>query len=65
MPEELWQTAARLAEKHGINPTAKALRLQYYGLKDRIDGEVPPRRKRGASRTRIPGRGLTSEPDRG
>jgi hypothetical protein len=46
MPEELWQAAARLAEKHGINPTAKALRLQYYALKDRVDG----RRRRGRER---------------
>lgn len=41
MPERLWQAAARLARKHGINPTAKSLRVQYYGLKDRIEGKVP------------------------
>lgn len=44
MPEDLWQAAARLAEKHGVNPTAEALRLQYYALKDRVDGKTPGRR---------------------
>lgn len=43
MPEDLWSAAARLARKHGINPTAKTLRLQYYALKDRVDGKSPGR----------------------
>lgn len=50
MPEELWQAAARLAAKHGINPTAEALRLQYYALKDRVDGRAPRRRERAGAR---------------
>jgi hypothetical protein len=49
MPEDLWEAAARLAEKHGINPTAKALRLQYYALKDRVDGRRPRGRERAAA----------------
>ncbi len=30
MPEDLWQEAAQIARVHGINPTASALRLNYY-----------------------------------
>ena len=40
MPEELWQEAARIARVNGINPTASALGLNYYGLKERTE-ELP------------------------
>jgi hypothetical protein len=33
IPEELWREAAELASAHGINRTARALRLDYYSLK--------------------------------
>src|SRR5208283_43634 len=32
IPEELWRAAAELASAHGINRTARALRLDYYSL---------------------------------
>lgn len=35
IPEELWREAAELACTHGINRTARALRLDYYALKKR------------------------------
>ena len=35
IPEELWREAAELACAHGINRTARALRLDYYALKKR------------------------------
>lgn len=35
IPEELWRAAAQLARTHGINRTARALRLDYYSLKQR------------------------------
>lgn len=35
IPEELWREAAQLACAHGINRTARALRLDYYALKKR------------------------------
>jgi hypothetical protein len=38
IPEELWKAAADLARVHGLNPTATALRLDYYGLKRRFSG---------------------------
>ena len=35
IPEELWREAAELAGMHGINRTARALRLDYYSLQKR------------------------------
>ena len=35
IPEELWRAAAELASAHGINRIARALRLDYYSLKER------------------------------
>ena len=35
IPEGLWREAAELACAHGINRTARALRLDYYALKKR------------------------------
>ena len=41
----LWNSAARLAGQCGLNKTAKALRLDYYDLKKRLDtaavGDAP------------------------
>lgn len=42
IPEDLWRGAAKLAGKHGINPIACALGLEYYALKKRVD-EAGPR----------------------
>ena len=33
LPDELWRQAADLARADGINPIARALRLDYYALK--------------------------------
>jgi len=43
MPEELWDLAVRLAQVHGLNPIARALVLDYYSLKKRLDtaGNAP------------------------
>lgn len=38
MPAELWQDAAVLARRHGINPVARALRLHYYSVKRALKG---------------------------
>jgi hypothetical protein len=37
IPERLWALAVRLAEAHGINQTALALRLNYNALKQRVN----------------------------
>src|ERR1700686_4794177 len=46
IPEELWKAAAVLARVHGLNPTATALRLDYYGLKRRFSGGRVQRKRR-------------------
>ena len=38
IPEELWNAAAELARTHGLNRTAAALKLNYYGLQRRLHG---------------------------
>lgn len=37
IPEELWASAADLARRYGLAKTARALGLDYYSLKDRIE----------------------------
>ena len=36
VPAELWRLAVELAGRHGLSPTARALRLDYYSLKSRL-----------------------------
>ena len=47
LPETLWQAAVELARQHGVYSVAHPLRLDYVGLKKRLDG-VPDRKKKGA-----------------
>jgi hypothetical protein len=42
IPETLWTSAVRAAGKYGLNPTAQALRLDYYGLKKRVEAAGNP-----------------------
>jgi hypothetical protein len=37
IPESLWELAVRLAATHGLNCTARALKLDYYSLKKRVE----------------------------
>ena len=46
LPESLWAAAAELARRHGVNPTARALRLDYTGLRKRVEKQDRPKRKR-------------------
>ncbi len=41
MPEALWRRAATLAGKYGLNPTARALKLNYYSLKKHLAERAP------------------------
>jgi hypothetical protein len=52
LPEPLWKEAAELAGRYGLNPTARALRLDYNGLKKRM--EVPNLPKRHRKETAAP-----------
>ena len=40
LPESLWASAVKIADTHGIHRTAKALRLDYYSLKKRIEAKA-------------------------
>jgi hypothetical protein len=45
LPESIWQSAAAAAKQYGVYAAAKALRLDYGGLKKRVLGSAAPRRK--------------------
>ena len=38
LPETLWQAAVELARQHGVYSVAHPLRLDYTGLKKRLEG---------------------------
>lgn len=38
IPHPLWKAAVQVASEHGLNQTASALKLDYYSLKKRVDG---------------------------
>lgn len=38
IPEDLWALAVDLADRHGVNRTARALGVDYYTLKGRREG---------------------------
>jgi len=40
LPERLWSAAVKLADEYGVNRTARALRLDYSGLKRRMKSSV-------------------------
>jgi hypothetical protein len=40
IPESLWTSAVKMARAYGINRTARALRIDYYSLKERVESEV-------------------------
>jgi len=46
IPESLWTAAGELARAHGINPTAKALHLEYGKLKQRAEVVMPAVKRR-------------------
>jgi hypothetical protein len=43
-PDALWTAAGELAREHGINRTAKALRLEYGKLKERAGAPGPAKK---------------------
>ena len=45
LPESLWQAAVELARQHGVYSVAHPLRLDYVGLKKRLDGVSDPKQK--------------------
>ncbi len=47
--ETLWTAAAELAKRYGVNPTARALRLDYTGLRKRVENRDRPKPKKAAA----------------
>ena len=45
LPETLWQAAVDLARQHGLHPVAHPLRLDYMGLKKRLERVPGPQKK--------------------
>ena len=37
IPQPLWRSAAKLAVEYGLSPTARALKLDYYSLKQHAE----------------------------
>jgi hypothetical protein len=40
IPESLWAAAVKLAGRYGISRTARALRVGYYALQERVERET-------------------------
>jgi hypothetical protein len=50
LPESLWQSAVKLARRHGVYAVAHPLRLDYTKLKKQVNGSSAPRRKKAHAR---------------
>ncbi len=48
IPQALWDLAVELAASEGLNRTARALKLDYYTLKERVEA-APKNRKTNTS----------------
>jgi len=46
IPNRLWVAAAAVAREHGINPTSKALHLEFKKLQQYVESGRPTRRTR-------------------
>lgn len=42
LPEEIWTAAVELARRHGVYRTARALPIDYGGLRKRLNGAARP-----------------------
>lgn len=49
LPEALWAAAAELAKRYGVNPTARTLRLEYGGLRKRVENRGQAKRNHAPS----------------
>ena len=64
IPEDLWREAAELAGAYGIHRIAKALRLDYYSLKDRVAAAAAESGVNGPEFVEVLGGGLpTARPE--
>ncbi len=49
LASSLWLAAVKMAGKYGLNCTARALRVDYYSLKKRMEQRSTPARRRDRS----------------
>ena len=49
IPESLWAAAVKLAEAYGLNATVKALSVDYYSLKTRLENKSVSRSRVAAA----------------
>ena len=54
LPQHLWNLAVRLVSRHGLHRTARALKLDYYSLKKRVDADSPQPPSPGRAFVEIP-----------
>jgi hypothetical protein len=57
IPEPLWRSAVKVAGVYGLHRTARALRLDYYALKKRVEHEAAVNDSTAA----VPAAGLDAE----
>jgi hypothetical protein len=61
IPQELWDVAVELAASEGLNRTARALKLDYYALKDRVEAAPKSRTKAPSAFLELPPVALLSK----
>lgn len=49
IPDSLWTAAVKMAGRHGLHRTARALRVEYYALKKRVEQQSAAARRRRES----------------
>ena len=65
LPESLWAEAVQLAGRYGVSRTARALRVGYYSLQDRVEKETRGAAAGGPARSAAPFLELAVAPARG
>ncbi len=61
IPPELWDLAVQLVASQGLHRTARALKLDYYALKDRVEADPQPRKKNTSAFLELPQVALPSK----
>ena len=65
LPESLWAEAVQLAGRYGVSQTARALRVGYYSLQDRVEKETRCAAAGSPARSAAPFLELAVAPARG
>ena len=60
IPQSLWAAAVELARTHGVSPISRAVRVDYYALKKRLDAAGKASRSRDRSPAQSPVRAAGS-----